>query len=47
MTGRATVEDILDRDGRRMLGFEPFQYDSYLNAGEERVITAANRILGF
>lgn len=45
--GRGTVEDIAHPDGRRVLGFEPFKYASFVNEGERRAISAANEILGF
>ena len=45
--GRGTVDDITHTDGRRMLGFEPFKYASFVNEGERKAITAANEILGF
>ncbi|KAM5537853.1 hypothetical protein V8D89_008495 [Ganoderma adspersum] len=45
--GRGTVDDITHTDGRRMLGFEPFKYASFVNEGERKAITAANKILGF
>ncbi|KAI0669555.1 DUF1479-domain-containing protein [Trametes maxima] len=44
---RVKLEDITHVDGRRVLGFEPFGYDSFLNEGERQVIAAANEILGF
>ena len=47
MTGRASLDDISHPDGRRVLGFEPFGYDTFVNEGERRAITAANEILGF
>ncbi|KAI0364950.1 DUF1479-domain-containing protein [Pilatotrama ljubarskyi] len=45
--GRARLEDISHPDGRRILGFEPFGYKSYMNEGERQAIAAANEILGF
>ncbi|OSC96782.1 DUF1479-domain-containing protein [Trametes coccinea BRFM310] len=45
--GRGALEDIRSRDGRRMLGFEPFNCASFVNAGERDAIAAANEILGF
>ena len=45
--GRATLEDITHFDGRRILGFEPFEYSSFVNEGERKAIASANEILGF
>ncbi|RPD60796.1 DUF1479-domain-containing protein [Lentinus tigrinus ALCF2SS1-6] len=45
--GRARLEDITHADGRRILGFEPFEYDSYVNEGERKAVISANEILGF
>lgn len=45
--GRGTVDDVKHMDGRRMLGFEPFKYSSFVNDGERKAINAANEILGF
>ncbi|RPD57920.1 DUF1479-domain-containing protein [Lentinus tigrinus ALCF2SS1-7] len=45
--GRAGVGDITSADGRSLLGFEPFEYSSYVNEGERKVVASANEILGF
>ncbi|KAI0774861.1 DUF1479-domain-containing protein [Trametes elegans] len=45
--GRASLEDIEHTDGRRILGFEPFGYSSFVNEGERQAVAAANEILGF
>ena len=49
MVGRGTLDDLLPGhpDARRVLGFEPFAYESCANEGERRAVAAANEILGF
>ena len=47
MIGRATLDDISTPEGRRMLGFEPYKFDMYVNEGERKAFTAANDLLGF
>ncbi|TFK88040.1 DUF1479-domain-containing protein [Polyporus arcularius HHB13444] len=45
--GRATLEDIAHADGRRILGFEPFEVGRFVNEGERKAVISANDILGF
>ncbi|KAI0326069.1 DUF1479-domain-containing protein [Cubamyces sp. BRFM 1775] len=45
--GRGRVEDVDHLDGRRVLGFEPFRHESFVNEGERQAIAAANEVLGF
>ncbi|CDO75970.1 hypothetical protein BN946_scf184888.g20 [Trametes cinnabarina] len=45
--GRGGLEDIHDLDGRRMLGFEAFNFEADIGPGERQTIAAANETLGF
>ena len=47
MIGRGALDDLRHPDARRVLGFEPFTYESCANEGERRAVAAANEILGF
>jgi hypothetical protein len=43
--GRATPEDINTLEGRRAMGFEPFEIKSDMTPGEKEIISKANVIL--
>ena len=44
---RAMLQDVTHTDGRRLLGFEPFNCPSHPTERERLVVEAANKILGF